>query len=235
LTSPYAITLLNESAVLVSFGNNIDPSVNEKIISFHQLLNSKPFKGFVESVPAYSSIAVFYSPPDVIQVNANYKPAFDIVKEHLENALAQLSSLEVQETNQLIEVPVLYDGEDLPLVAELHQLTAHEVITIHTAQTYRVFMIGFLPGFPYLGTVNEKIATSRKSSPRTVVPAGSVGIAGYQTGIYPQSSPGGWQLIGRTPVKIFDTKKSSPCLFKPGDSVRFYAIDENEFQKRNEY
>jgi inhibitor of KinA len=96
-------------------------------------------------------------------------------------------------------------------------------------------MLGFLPGFPYMGMVDERIATPRKSSPRTVVPAGSVGIAGQQTGIYPLSSPGGWQLVGRTPLKIFDRKKESPCLLNPGDVVKFYSINKTEFEKLNEY
>ncbi|HLZ17054.1 MAG TPA: 5-oxoprolinase subunit PxpB, partial [Cyclobacteriaceae bacterium] len=134
-----------------------------------------------------------------------------------------------------VEIPVWYEGEDLEFVSDRHGLTRSDVIAIHTSKTYRVFMIGFLPGFPYLGIVDERIATPRKSSPRTRVPPGSVGIAGFQTGIYPQASPGGWQLIGKTPIKIFDAGRTSPCLFAPGDPVRFYSIDQNEFERRNEY
>lgn len=130
---------------------------------------------------------------------------------------------------------MLYDGDDLDFVAEQHQLSTEEVISIHTSRSYRVFMLGFLPGFPYMGTVDERIATGRRASPRSVVPAGSVGIAGMQTGIYPQSSPGGWQLVGRTPLKIFDAIKASPCLLNPGDLVTFYSINKAEFEKLNEY
>lgn len=134
-----------------------------------------------------------------------------------------------------LEIPVLYDGDDLDLVAELHQLAREEVIAIHTSRSYHVFMLGFLPGFSYMGTVDDRIATPRKSSPRILVPAGSVGIAGYQTGIYPQSSPGGWQLIGRTPLKIFDAGRSKTCLIDAGDQVKFSPISKTEFEKLNEY
>jgi inhibitor of KinA len=234
LEKPYSIVPLNESAVVISFGNGIDPSINQKVISLYQSLQHRSFHGFIESVPAYSSLAVFYSTREVTQNKGNLTSAFGFVKEFLESALLQIPQVERSE-NQVVEIPVLYSGQDLMFVAASHQLTPDEVIAIHTATAYRVFMIGFLPGFPYLGTVDARIATPRKSSPRTSVPPGSLGIAGFQTGIYPQPSPGGWQLIGKTPLKIFDKQKTVPCLFRPGDSVRFYAIDQNEFEKRDEY
>lgn len=235
MNNAFSITPLNESAALVSFGNVIDESVNEKVISLHRLLDSNHFRGFVESVPAYSSLAVFYNSIEVIQSNTDIKSAFDFVREYLENALAHLPQGEVLAEDRIIEVPVLYHGEDLELVADLHQLPTEEVIAIHASKIYRVFMIGFLPGFPYMGTLDARIATPRKISPRTTVPPGSVGIAGFQTGIYPQPSPGGWQLIGRTPIKIFDNLKPVPCMFKPGDRVQFYAVDQYEFEKLDEY
>jgi len=235
LRKNYSVTPLNESAALVSFGNVIDEAVNQKVISLHKFLAYKPFKGFVESAPAYSSLAVFYNPIEAIQSDTKIKSSFDFVKNYLENALTNLPQAEELKENQVIGIPVLYDGEDLQFVANLHQLTLDEVIAIHTSKTYRVFMVGFLPGFPYMGTVDERVATPRKNSPRTSVPAGSVGIAGYQTGIYPQTSPGGWQLIGRTPFKIFDKEKSSPCLLNPGDSIRFYAVGKKDFETLNEY
>ncbi len=234
MEKPYSIVPLNESAAIISFGNRIDPTINQRVISLYQSLQHRSFHGFIESVPAYSSLAVFYNTGEVIQNKGNLTSAFGFVKEFLENALLQMPPAEMLE-NRIVEIPVLYSGQDLIFVAASHQITPDEVIAIHTATTYRVFMIGFLPGFPYLGIVDARIATPRKSSPRTSVPPGSVGIAGFQTGIYPQPSPGGWQLIGKTPVKIFDKQKTTPCLFKPGDSVRFYPIDQNEFEKRNEY
>jgi len=234
LNKSYTITPLNESTVLVSFGNVIDELVNQKVISLHESLNRKPFNGFVESVPSYSSLAVCYNPIDVIQSDTKIKSSFNFVKNYLENALTNLPQAEELKENQVIEIPVLYDGEDLQFIADLHQLTLDEVVAIHTSKIYRVFMVGFLPGFPYMGTVDKRVATPRKNSPRTSVRAGSVGIAGYQTGIYPQDSPGGWQLIGRTPFKIFNKDSLSPCLLNPGDSVRFYSVDQKKFESLNE-
>lgn len=222
MTNNYSIVPLNETAALVSFGNIIDVRINERVIALHQALAKKAFEGFIESVPAYASLAIFYRRP----------ARFETVKLFLE---ASILSEESVRSNRSAVIPVLYDGEDLGFIAEHHQLSHDEIISIHTSRPYRVFMLGFLPGFPYMGTVDERIATGRRSSPRTVVPAGSVGIAGMQTGIYPQSSPGGWQLIGRTPLKIFDARKESPCLLNPGDSVSFYAITKTEFEKLNEY
>lgn len=235
MDKPYSINPLNVSAALVSFGNAIDEGVNQIVMALHQHVLKKPFQGFIESAPAYSSLAVFYNPIEVIQGNKEYKSAFDFVKEYLVKILGHDVGIEVDDKNEIIKIPVLYDGEDLSFVSNQHQLTIEKTIEVHTSKTYRVFMIGFLPGFPYLGTVDERIATSRRSSPRTAVPPGSVGIAGLQTGIYPQSSPGGWQLIGRTPIRIFNKNKSSPCLFKPGDKIRFYSIDRHEFERLNEY
>jgi inhibitor of KinA len=132
-------------------------------------------------------------------------------------------------------IPVFYNGEDLRGLAELHDLAVEEVIDLHCNKTYRVFMIGFLPGFAYMGKLDKRIATPRHASPRTQVPAGSVAIAGFQTGIYPLSSPGGWQLIGQTPKMIFDTRKEQPCLLQAGDMVQFISISQTEFEQLNEY
>ena len=147
----------------------------------------------------------------------------------------EIDNSEIHESTDKIIIPVYYNGEDLEYVANLHQLTVEAVIKIHTTVTYRVFMTGFLPGFAYMGTVDEKIITPRKEKPRLHVAAGSVGIAGAQTGIYPIDSPGGWQLIGKTPLQIFNKEKINPCLLKAGDKIQFVAIDKNEFEKLNEY
>lgn len=235
LEGTHSITSLNERAVLVSFGNHIDDEVNRKVITLHDRILANPFPGFIESAPAYSSLTVFYNPLDVLKIKANHRTASDWVKDRLQKLLSESTPPKTFVEREPVEIPVWYQGDDLEFVARQHNLTTDNVIGIHLAKTYRVFMIGFLPGFPYLGTVDERIATPRKSSPRTAVHPGSVGIAGFQTGIYPQQSPGGWQLIGRTPVKIFDKNRPSPCLFRPGDLVRFYSIDRDEFEYRNEY
>ncbi|MBI1767104.1 MAG: 5-oxoprolinase subunit PxpB [Bacteroidetes bacterium] len=235
MTNLYTITPLNETAVLVSFGNVIEEEINRKVISLHRKLIQEPFEGFIESVPAYSSLAIFYDSIKIKSLAHSHQTSFYFVKGFLEKILEESISVGSEKSRSVLELPVLYDGDDLDFVAQQHQLFRDEVIVLHTSKTYRVFMIGFLPGFSYMGTVDERIVTPRKNSPRTNVPAGSVGIAGMQTGIYPQASPGGWQLIGRTPLKIFDVKKKSPCLFSAGDSVKFYSIDKTEFEKLNEY
>ncbi len=235
LASSFTITPLNETVALVSFGSTIDVEINKRIIALHRKLIQNSFSGFIESVPAYSSLAVFYNYVEVKSIIDDQKTPFNYVKGFLEEILKAGVQINSEETNRVVELPVFYDGDDLDFLAHQHQLTRDEVISIHASKAYHVFMIGFLPGFPYMGSVDERIATPRKSSPRTKVPAGSIGIAGIQTGIYPVSSPGGWQLIGRTPCKIFDVKKESPCLLRPGDSVKFYSIDKTEFEKLNEY
>jgi len=221
--------------VLISFGNVIDEEVNQVAIAIHRELGSQSFEGFVESVPAYSSVGIFYNGEIVKQSNPTCKTAFEFVERYLKNILDKLSLNDLKNINSAIDVPVFYRGEDLGFVAQQHQLTTDEVIALHTGRTYKVFMIGFLPGFAYMGSVDSRLATPRKDSPRKIVPVGSVGIAGFQTGIYPQSSPGGWQLIGQTPIRIFDITKNRPCLFNPGDIVRFHSISESEFAESNEY
>jgi inhibitor of KinA len=194
-----------------------------------------PLPGFNETVPAYSSLAVFYDAVAIRKYNPSIGSAFDLVKEHTEKLIANLAETTTQNDEPVITIPVYYNGDDLEEVAKLHQLSVSELITIHTKKVYRVFMIGFQPGFAYMGKLDESIATPRRSSPRTQVPAGSVGIAGLQTGIYPFASPGGWQLLGQTPLKIFDKEKTAPCFFKTGDNVRFVSISKKEFEKLNEY
>lgn len=185
--------------------------------------NKHPFDGFKEAVPAYASLTVFYDIVQVRATNTNAITAFDVVETYLKTAMHSLESAEVKEPN-LVEIPVVYDGEDLAYVASHNKLNIAEVIQIHTEATYRVYMMGFLPGFAYLGGMDERIATPRKASPRAKVPAGSVGIAGKQTGIYPLESPGGWQLIGHTDIPLFTLGSSEPTLLKAGDLVRFVEV-----------
>ncbi len=220
--------------MLVSFGNTIDKSIHEKVMALQQVFERQHFDGFVETVPGYNSLTVFY---DVAIIKHRYQieiTAFDFVRLFTEELIAELNKGIISKPNTVI-IPVYYNGEDLESVAKQHQLSTAEVVAIHTAKQYRVFMIGFLPGFAYMGKVDERIVTPRHATPRTNVKAGSVGIAGLQTGIYPLQSPGGWQLIGQTPIKIFDTQKNEPCLLKAGDNVQFVAIGKADFEKLNEY
>ena len=219
---------------MLSYGNIIDTAINEKIIVLHKTLTANPFPGFVESVPAYASLTVFFDPVFIKHDQQQNISAFYFVKNCVAKLAAEINDIS-SEIEKRISIPVYYNGEDLEYVAGMHQLNTEEVIKIHTAVTYRVFMTGFLPGFAYMGTLDEKIITPRKDKPRLHVAAGSVGIAGAQTGIYPLDSPGGWQIIGTTPSKIFNKEKINPCLLNAGDSVQFISIDKNDFEKLNEH
>jgi inhibitor of KinA len=154
--------------------------------------------------------------------------------EELQNESARVAGVTEIEAAAPIRVPVCYGGAlgpDLPAVARFAGVTEREAIEIHASRTYRVFMLGFVPGFTYMGTVDPRIAVPRMTSPRLRVPSGSVGIAGAQTGIYPASTPGGWQIVGATPVRPFDIDRPEPFLFKPGDEVEFYAIDAADYDR----
>lgn len=191
--------------------------------------------GLVETLPAYASLAIFY---DWQMVKMHYRPTtsvFEYLKSYCEGLLNDLTIEPSVIVNEPIQLPVYYHGDDLERLTELHKLTTDEVIRIHTEKPYRVFMIGFLPGFAYMGSVDERIATPRHPTPRIAVEPGSVGIAGFQTGIYPLASPGGWQIIGRTPRKIFNVHQPKPCLFKAGDLVQFFSIDRSTFEATHEY
>lgn len=217
-----AVFSLGEGAVVVDWGSIISPEINSRVTVAADRLMADPFPGFKEVVPAYSSLGIFFDPL-VVQAHFPGKATGDAVAEMIRPMLAEdhstaLASVE----SRLHRIPVVYDGPDLADVASLHQLTVSEVVDIHSAMEYRVYMMGFLPGFAYLGTVDTRIATPRKSSPRKKVPAGSVGIAGDQTGIYPLESPGGWQLIGRTDTQLFLPVADPPCLLRPGDRVQFF-------------
>jgi len=183
----------------------------------------------MEVVPAYSSINVFFDLLSVKRQAPKDKLVYDHLKEIVEQLLSQPLPLQEME-ERVIEIPVCYDPEfaaDINSVAAINKISVEEVIALHVSKTYRVYMLGFLPGFSYLGEVDESIATPRKPEPVPVAP-GSVGIAGRQTGIYSLASPGGWQIIGRTPVKLFDAHADNPVLLRPGDKVRFFSINKNE-------
>ena len=220
---------------MLSFENSIDESINKKIIALHQAFEKNKFAGCIETVPAYSSLAVFYDLSLLKKNYGNTVSAYDVVKEFTEKLVSEINPAVGTIKRDTISIPVYYDGEDLEYLAGQHGLSSEEVILIHSSRTYRVFMIGFLPGFAYMGKVDQRIATPRMVSPRTKVRAGSVGIAGFQTGIYPMDSPGGWQLIGQTPLKIFDKHKANPCLLQAGDQVQFVSIGKDAFESQYEY
>ncbi|WP_297471286.1 5-oxoprolinase subunit PxpB [Thermococcus sp.] len=212
---------LGDSALLISLGETIDEEINEKVHALTRTIEQANFEWLVEVVSAYSSLAVIYDPALV---------DFESVKRAIEGIEIASERFE----GKLVEVPVVYGGKygpDLEFVAKYNGLSVDDVIEIHSRPVYRVYFLGFLPGFAYLGGMDERIATPRLEKPRLKVPAGSVGIAGKQTGIYPLESPGGWRLIGRTPLRLFNPAKDPPTLFRPGDRMKFVPIDESEFME----
>lgn len=227
MTTPDGIRIfpLGDDALTVEFGNVISEELNRRAIALAHHFDREQFPGFIEAVPAYASTTIFY---DLVKVRKNFPDfsiAFDAVKALAVTALDSLSDLP-QEDSRLIEIPVRFDEDsalDLAFVAKKSGLSAGQVIDIFTSQIYRVFMLGFLPGFTYMGEVDERIAVARKETPRTLVPKGSVGIAGRQTGIYSLDSPGGWQVIGRTEMEMFTPHDDSPSPLRAGDQIRFIA------------
>jgi len=222
---------LGDSAVIVNFGSVIDPKMAKYIQALQKILNNNPFEGLIECVPSYTNLTIYY---DTIMIYRNGKlHPYQFVTEYIENSLQNMDISE-ENTFQLIEIPVCYGGiygPDLEIVANQNDISIKEVINIHSSQEYLVHMIGFAPGFAFLGGMDDKIATPRKDVPRLTIPSGSVGIAGKQTGIYPFETPGGWQLIGRTPVKLFLPDQQPPSLLKAGDTIRFYPITETEYKQ----
>jgi len=211
-----------DKMVLVEFAEEISPAVHSQVVSLASHLEAAPIGGVVEWIPSYRSLGVVYDPQQI-----TYR-----------ELVARLQSLDVstlrveRASPQRIEIPVCYGGTmgpDLNFVADHHQLSPEEVIEFHTTGDYRVYLLGFTPGFPYLGGMSARLATPRLAEPRVKVPAGSVAIGGNQAGIYPTESPGGWRLIGRTPLRLFDLERTAPFLLSAGDHVLFRAITPAEF------
>lgn len=234
LTSPYPIMHpriypLSETAITIEWGERMEDSLHQLVLNLEHLLRQQPFEGLVECVPAYVSLTVFYQADWIAQMQD--EAPFLFVKRTLEDLLLQMPE-GVPDSQNLVSIPVCYEDEwapDLDLVASLNGLSKEAVIAMHQQQVYKVYMMGFLPGFAYMGVLDNVIAAPRKPTPRAKVEAGSVGIAGRQTGIYPLDAPGGWQIIGRTPYTLFDPEKPNPFLLKTGDRVQFYAISNTSF------
>jgi inhibitor of KinA len=216
-----------DAALVVEFGDTIDSKINQRVFALQNAITEAKIQGVDELVPTYRSLLIHYN-----LLKKNYDQLISEVKN-----LANRSTEPNAKTARKIIIPVVYGGEyglDLSGVADWHGLTEEQVVKMHSEKEYRVYMIGFVAGFPYLGEVANEIATPRLETPRLKVPAGSVGIAEKQTGIYPCEAPGGWRIIGRTPLKLFDLKQEPPALLNPGDSVRFKPITETEYKASSE-
>ena len=221
---------LGDSAITIDFGNRISEELNNIVIGYFELLQSAAFDGFIEAVPSYSSLTIYYDPVRVREGHPD-RTAFTVVRELAEKMVEEQPG-ERMAGHDLIRVPVCYHlsfGIDLDALAREKNMSPDELIQIHCSRTYRVYMLGFLPGFAYMGPVDDRIIAARKLQPRPRIEPGSVAIAGRQTGIYPLASPGGWQIVGRTYLTLFDPTKEPITYFKAGDRVQFYPISIDEY------
>ena len=224
---------LGDAAVTLELGQAIAPATHRLLQALAKLLAQHPLPGLREYVPAFTTLTVYYDPWELSQ-NVGFLP-YEQVASYLQSLLPAAQVLAADYTpGPLVEIPVCYGGDfgpDLAAVARHAGLSEVEVIELHSGAEYLVYMLGFAPGFPYLGGLDARLATPRRAVPRPLVPAGAVGIAGAQTGIYSLPTPGGWQLIGRTPRRLFAASRTPPSLLQAGDRLRFVPISEADFQQ----
>jgi inhibitor of KinA len=218
---------MGDRGLLLEFGDEISQEINEKVRRMAFAIQSETVPGILETVPTYRSLLVLYNPL-ILCIN-DLKKKLELIEEGLQQSPFP--------EPVLTRIPVVYGGKfgpDLDSVAEYHRSAPEEIIRLHCSRAYHIYLIGFMPGFPYMGELPEGLVTPRLKSPRLSVPAGSVAIAQKQTGIYPMDSPGGWQLLGRTPVRMFDPGRDPPAYLRMGDRVQFYPIGEKEFEEWKE-
>ncbi|MGG7618299.1 5-oxoprolinase subunit PxpB [Bacillus coreaensis] len=228
----FSITPLGDAALMVEFqATGLSEKANEYVHSAYHLLSKRPVPGMIALVPAYTTLTLHYEPS---YINSDYP--YQHIKIIIQELLRKGFKTDNRHGNCFL-IPVCYEPPfslDLAEVAQVNHLAEEEVIYFHTKQIYRVSFLGFSPGFPFLSGLLKSIATPRKENPRTLVKAGSIGIAGEQTGIYPTDSPGGWQIIGQTPIRIYYSEKKEPTLFSPGDTIRFYPITAKQYYQLEE-
>jgi KipI family sensor histidine kinase inhibitor len=213
-----------DTALLVEFGDAISIELNRKVVALSEAIPKADVLGVEEFVPTYRSLLVRYDP---------LRTTYETLRFRIKEVEEKMTESTTEVAGRRARVPVVYGGEygpDLNYIAGYHKLAEEQVVRLHSESEYRVYMLGFVAGFPYLGTVPDEIATPRLETPRLKVPAGSVGIAEKQTGIYPCEAPGGWQIMGRTPLELFDSLRQPPALLEPGDIVKFEPISEEEFK-----
>lgn len=214
-----------DSSLIIELGNEISPIINYNLKKITDYLDSLKHPAIKDLLPTYRSVIVYYDP-----LLITFEKLKDIVEKNCKIDDTNVDSMK----KFIVEIPVLYGGEygpDIENIATHNNLSIEEVIKVHTSGEYLVYMLGFTPGFPYLGGMDKRIATPRLKTPRTKIPGGSVGIAGEQTGVYPIESPGGWQLLGRTPLNFFDPNNEKPFLINAGEYIKFVQISEEEYHK----
>jgi len=234
----WKIYALGDHAIVFALEAKVDKQIISKIMSLHHLIQNKKIDGILDCIPSYHTLTIVYDVNTFFPKQHNTIEYLKSFANQMICALETSHSFSENKKSSIIKVPVCYDLEfalDLENMSSQKNISIAEIIETHTAKNYDVYSIGFMPGFAYMGIVDDSIQMLRHEKPRVNVPAGSVGIAGVQTGIYPSNSPGGWQIIGRTPFKIFDPNPQILAKFKVGDQIQFYAINKEEFEKLNEY
>jgi inhibitor of KinA len=230
------ITPLGDSALIVQVAESFEASPDRTLAAVLQTMSrieQEAIPGIIELAPAYTTVAVFFDPTHVIEAGAEVSGVFDWLGARIEEALSGKSMSQTLPQRKPIEIPVCYHpdfGFDLSDIASQTRRSIEEIVDLHSRAEYLVSCVGFTPGFPYLSGLPNELVVPRRSSPRKDVPAGSVAIGGKQSGIYPLNSPGGWNIIGRTPESIFDPAKNPPAVLRAGDRVRFRAIGLEEFE-----
>jgi inhibitor of KinA len=233
---PYQAYPLGDAALTLEWGPAVDEAHHREVMSRWKALKKISLPGPVEWAPAYSSLTLYYDPVEIRKQAAPGQTAFDWLLEQL-GPLLDHPAPPIAGDDRLVRIPVCYADEfalDLPFLAAEKKCPPDALIQWHTSREYRVYMLGFLPGFAYMGELPEELVTTRKKEP-VPVSAGSVGLAGRQTGIYPFDSPGGWTIIGKTPWSLFDPRQEEPCLLRPGDRVQFYPISKEEYHNYYAY
>ncbi|MEP7128537.1 MAG: 5-oxoprolinase subunit PxpB [Chitinophagales bacterium] len=230
----YKINALGDSAITIDFGNVIDEMINQRVIALFHYLQQQSIAGVRDIIPCYSSLTIIYD-PEHATLHKEFSGSYTFFKNLLEQSIKNMP-VKKEVPAGVIKIPVCYHeslAPDLNLVSAKTNLSPAAIIQLHCDKMYRVYMIGFLPGFAYMGKTDQRIAVPRKETPAPLVARGSVGIAGMQTGIYPLDSPGGWNIIGQTPLKMFDAKRENAVLLQPGDRVQFVSISLDEFHNRS--
>jgi inhibitor of KinA len=232
------ITPLGDSALIVRVRNQFEDApeqTSNEVLRALRRIEDARIPGVIELAPAYTTVAVFFDPLRVMDDAARVDHVIESLTQKIHEAFSRGGRRKQRHARtRLVEIPVCYEAEfalDLEQVSRQAQIDPTEIIDLHRAAQYRVSCIGFTPGFPFLSGLHKRLATRRRSIPRKEIPAGSVAIAGAQTGIYPMKSPGGWNIIGRTPLPLFDPRNDPPALLRPGDRVRFRAITREEFER----
>lgn len=216
---------LGDTAFIVRFGNEINVQTHNILKSCKKRIDEANIHGVISVIPSYTDLVVYYSPTEIL---------YPHLLSELKNLCAGLEEISAFDKARMIKIPVCYGdgfGPDIEVVAKHNNITVDEVIRLHTSVKYLIYMLGFNPGFCYLGGLPDGIETPRKTVPAINIVAGSVGIAGKQTGIYPIDSPGGWQIIGKTPVKIFDIDRKPEVIFEYGDYIKFVPVSSEEFEE----